>query len=205
MWTEWNVPSFGELHARDTIYVGPGLANDIRECDGLVTMMSWWTFDDTFEENGPAREPFDGGFGLIAAPGIKKPSYNAYALLHRLGDERLANDVKDVLVTRRNDGTLVVAVWNLVDLDKQGRAKAVQLELKGTTAKRAEVRRLDSEHGNTLAAYEQMGKPRYPTQAQIQELNRAAELGAPEWVEIKSGNITLNLPVNALVVLEVGK
>ncbi len=205
MWTEWNVPSFGELHARDTIYVGPGLANDIRECDGLVTMMSWWTFDDTFEENGPSREPFDGGFGLIAAPGIKKPSYYAYALLHLLGDERLANGANDILVTRRKDGTLVVAVWNLVDPDKQGSAKTVQLELKGPTATAARVSRLDATHGNTLAAYAKMGTPRYPTQAQIRELNRATELGPPERLEIKDGKVTLNLPVNALVIVEVGK
>jgi xylan 1,4-beta-xylosidase len=32
MWTEWNVPSFGErYHARDTTYVGAALAEDIRQ------------------------------------------------------------------------------------------------------------------------------------------------------------------------------
>jgi xylan 1,4-beta-xylosidase len=36
MWTEWNVPSFGPLQARDTEYVGAALADDIRQCDGLV-------------------------------------------------------------------------------------------------------------------------------------------------------------------------
>ncbi len=203
MWTEWNVPSFGDMRARDTIYVGPALANDIRECDGLVTMMSWWTFDDTFEEDGPSREPFAGSFGLIAAPGIKKPSYNAYALLHRLGDERLANPATDALVTRRKDGTLVVAVWNLVDPDKPGTTKTVQLDLRGIAARTARVSRLDADHGNTLAAYEAMGKPRYPTQEQIRDLNRAAELPAPELADIKDGKLNLQLPVNALVIVEI--
>ena len=73
MWTEWNVPSFGPLNARDTVYVGPALADDIRQCDGSVEMMSYWTFDDVFEENGVVEGPFHGGFGLIAAEGIKKP------------------------------------------------------------------------------------------------------------------------------------
>lgn len=205
MWTEWNVPSFGELHARDTIYVGPALANDIRQCDGLVTMMSWWTFDDTFEEDGPSRSPFVGAFGLIAAPGIKKPSYNAYALLHQLGAERLASPASDVLVTRRKDGTLVIAVWNLVDPDQQGSAKTVDLELQGSTANVARVSRLDAQHGNTLAAYEAMGKPRYPTQAQIRELNKAAELPPPERLPAKNGRLTLDLPVNGLAIVELGK
>lgn len=121
MWTEWNVPSFGPLQARDTSYVGAALADDIRQCDGLVTMMSFWTFSDVFEEGGPKREPFDGGFGLIAMGGIKKPSYAAFALLHQLGNERIPQQASNVLVTRRHDGTVVVAAWNLVDPDKTGR------------------------------------------------------------------------------------
>jgi len=52
MWTEWNVPSFGPLSARDSVYVGAALADDIRQCDGLVNMMSFWTFSDVFEETG---------------------------------------------------------------------------------------------------------------------------------------------------------
>ena len=83
-----------------------------------VNLMSWWTFDDVFEEDGVTQEPFDGGFGLIAPERIKKPSFYDFSLLHELGDERLANSADNVLVTRRKDGTLVVAAWNLVDMDK---------------------------------------------------------------------------------------
>lgn len=204
MWTEWNVPSFGDLKARDTIYVGPALANDIRECEDLVTMMSWWTFDDVFEEDGPVKQPFYGGFGLIAAGSIKKPSFNAFALLHRLGDERLANPATDVLVTRRHDGTLVIAVWNLVDPDKAGIAKTVQFEFRGVNPDgAAKLSRLDREHGNTLAAYEAMGRPRYPTQAQIGQLNQAAVLPAPEQVALQNGQLTIHIGVNGLVTVEV--
>ena len=35
-WTEWNVPSYGDLDARDNWYVGPALASDISQCDGSV-------------------------------------------------------------------------------------------------------------------------------------------------------------------------
>lgn len=127
MWTEWNVPSFGPLNARDTTYVGAALADDIRQCDGLVNMMSFWTFDDVFEEDGPGREPFDGSFGLIALGGIKKPSYTAFALLHKLGQERIAQNSPEVLVTRRRDGSLAIAAWNLVDPDKKEMSGASNL------------------------------------------------------------------------------
>lgn len=207
--TEWNV--IGIDAARDTTFVGPALANTIRECDGLSTMMSFWTFDDVFEEDGPKREPFGGGFGLIAPHSIRKPSFNAFAMLHHLGDERLANDTKDALVTRRPDGALVVAVWNMEDPAgaKQsggpGHEKQMQLAFEHVPRNApVSITRLDPTHGNTLAAYRKMGSPRYPTQAQVRELNAASELGPPEKTTLKDGKVDIDLPVNSLVMLEVG-
>jgi len=204
MWTEWNVPSFDNLNARDTEYVGAALADDIRQCDGLVTMMSFWTFSDVFEEGGPKRDPFDGGFGLIALGGIKKPSYSAFALLHKLGEERIAQDSSNVLVTRRRDGSLAVAAWNLVDPDKTGNARSIELKINGMRLDSlVRVSRADSEHGNTLAAYKQMGSPRYPTLVQVRELNAVAEKTSAESLRLSHGAILLELPVNGLLLLEV--
>jgi xylan 1,4-beta-xylosidase len=206
LWTEWNVPSFGPLHARDTEYVGAALADDIRQCDGLVNMMSFWTFSDVFEENGPGREPFNGSFGLIALGGIKKPSYVAFALLHKLGEERIvqnSDDILNVLVTRRRDGSLAIAVWNLSDPDTKGSADDVEFEIRGVPpGSPVIVTRADSKHGNTLSAYRSMGSPRYPTRAQIQKLNRIAAL-TPETLHLSKGSIRLQLPVNGVLLLEV--
>jgi xylan 1,4-beta-xylosidase len=206
MWTEWNVPSFGDFKARDTVYVGAALADDIRQCDGSVQMMSFWTFDDVFEEDGVVKEPFYGGFGLIAAGGIKKPSYAGFALLHQLGHERLANASPNVLVTRRRDGTLAVAAWNLVDPDRRGTSQSVQFDFRGVKPD-AQVRltRADTQHGNTLAAYEAMGRPRYPTIAQARQLNASAGLGAPQALFLKNGKIGLELPPDGLALLEIQK
>jgi len=205
MWTEWNVPSFGdEYKARDTTYVGAALADDIRQCDGLVDILSYWTFDDVFEENGVVRQPFYGGFGTIAAGGIKKPSFYAYALLHKLGEERLANDA-NILVTRRKGGTLVIAMWNAVDPDKKGAPETVTLRFKNMgSGTDATIHRVDATHGNVLTEYQAMGNPRYPTQKQIGALNHASELGPPEKTKLQNGEIRIEVPVNGLVVMEVG-
>jgi xylan 1,4-beta-xylosidase len=204
MWTEWNVPSFGPLNARDTTYVGAALADDIRQCDGLVNMMSFWTFSDVFEEGGPGREPFDGSFGLIALGGIKKPSYSAFALLHKLGQERIEQNSPEVLVTRRRDGSLAIAAWNLVDPDKKGNERSVKFEIRGVpSTSRIRLSRADSEHGNTLAAYKSMGSPRYPTQEQVRELNRVAETDSTQNLRLSKGSIKLELPVNGVLLLEV--
>jgi len=203
LWTEWNVPSFGKLHARDTTYVGAALADDIRQCDGLVDIMSFWTFSDVFEEDGPKIEPFDGGFGLIAMGGIKKPSYVAFALLHNLGQQRLAVPATDILVTRRQNETLVIAAWNLVDPDQQGSDKQLHLNFRGAAQDAtASIQYADSQHGNTLATYEAIGGPRYPTPSQVQEINRTADLPEPMSTRLKNGSLDLNLIPNALVLIE---
>jgi xylan 1,4-beta-xylosidase len=203
MWTEWNVPSFGPLHARDTEYVGAALADDIRQCDGLVDMMSFWTFNDVFEEGGPKQEPFDGGFGLMAMGGIKKPSYTGFAVLHKLGQERIPVDAANVLVTRGADGKLIIAAWNLVDPDKKGNPATLEFQISGVSPNAAvRVTRADSEHGNTLAAYARMGSPRYPTRGQVEQLNRVADENSAEELQLTNGMIDLEVPVNGIIVLE---
>jgi xylan 1,4-beta-xylosidase len=205
IWSEWNVPSYGELDARDNWYVGPALAHDIGQCDGLVSLMSWWTFDDVFEEGGVKKEPFDGGFGLIAPDRIRKPSFYDFALLHGLGEQRIDNPADNILVTRRKDGSLVVAAWNLVDMDKlsQGTPITLHLNFRGLSpSATATIERVDGAHGNPMNAYREMGSPRYPTQAQIKALNAASTLPAPERRRLSQGSLDLTLPVNGLAVLE---
>jgi xylan 1,4-beta-xylosidase len=206
MWTEWNVPSFGDLGARDNWYVGPALGRDISQCDGLVSMMSFWTFDDVFEEGGVKQKPFDNGFGLIAPGMIKKPSFYDFALLHRLGDKRLANDADNVLVTRRRDGALVIAAWNLVDMDKLSEAKPITVRLKVTgvaPSARVRIARVDETHGNPFHAYTSMGSPAYPTTKQVAEMNKASALPAPQQTTLNGGQLELTIPINGLAVIEI--
>jgi len=201
-WTEWNVR--GDQELRDTTYVAPALAYDIAQCDGLVTMMSYWTFDDVFEEGGVPRDPMHGGFGLIASGGIKKPSYYGYLLLHDLGSERLPNSAADVLVTRRPDGTLVVALWNNVEPEQSGAAKQFHLQFKNVSpGGTVLVSRADDTHGNTLAAYKRLGSPQYPTMSQVEEINRAGQLPPPDAIALKNGTLDITVPINGLAILEV--
>ena len=153
-----------------------------------------------FEEGGPGHEPFDGSFGLVALGGIKKPSYSAFALLHKLGRERILKDSSNVLITRRRDGSLAIAAWNLVDPDKSGNEQRVEFEIRGVPPdSQLRVSRADSEHGNTLAAYKSMGSPRYPTRAQVRELNRVAEMTSIQNLRLSKGFIKLQLPVNGVL------
>ena len=154
--------------------------------------------------------PFVGAFGLRAKGGINKPSYYDFALLHGLGEQRLANPSKDVIVTKSKDGSLVIAAWNLVDLfenDKtKGGAKIVSLEFRNV-AHDAEVsiERVDDEHGNVLPKYAAMGSPLDPTESQVEQLNRDTALGQPQPTRLQDGRLELTLERNALVVLQISR
>jgi xylan 1,4-beta-xylosidase len=201
-WTEWNVQGMKE--SRDTIFVGPGLANTIRQCDGLVNMMSWWTFSDVFEEGGPISRPFIGMFGLRAKGGINKPSYYAYGLLHELGDRRIANDSRNMIATKTADGSLAIAVWNLVDPDAQGGSRSVDLTFAHVAPNaRVSIERIDQEHGDVLSRYKAMGGPEDPTPSQVQQLNRESALPPPQQIVLKDGKLSLTLTPNALVLIKV--
>ena len=170
----------------------------------MVDMMSFWTFSDVFEEGGPAPRPFEGAFGLRAKGGINKPSYYAFALLHELGDRRVANPSTNVIVTERKDNTLVIAVWNLVDPEDSGGPKTMKFQfLKVPQNAEISIRRVDDEHGNVLPKYAAMGKPLDPTEAQVEQLNRETALGPPQRLQLKAGQLECNLERDALVLIEI--
>jgi xylan 1,4-beta-xylosidase len=202
IWSEYNASYMTEPEVTDSIYMGPWLADTIRQCDGLVDVMSYWTFSDVFEEQGVVKTPFYGGYGLIAAGGIPKPAFYAFELLHRLGDQRIHIDSDSALLTRKKNGTLVLAVWNYSPPEDTGSPRTLTLRLRNSNAKEASIFRVDRDHGDFHSAYEKMGAPRYPTQTQILELRKATELPAPEIRQIRQGELTLILPEHGLAVVE---
>ena len=205
IWTEYNAAYDNETQVTDSAYMGPYLANTIRECDGLTEMMSYWAFSDVFEEQGVVKTPFYGGFGLLAERSIPKAAFNDFALLHHLGEVRLGVSSDSALVTRRKDGSLSIAVWNLFLPEEAGVAKTIVLRFKGVPeASSARVTIVDPDHGSPLPLYEKMGRPQSPTVAQIEELRKAAALPAAKTYALKNGSMTLTLQPHALALVEVG-
>ncbi len=213
IWSEFNASYMNEPNVTDSVYMGPWLATTISQCDGLTEAMSYWSFSDVFEEQGVVKTPFYGGFGLIAANDIPKPAYNAFAILHHLGDTRLPTSSESTLITRRKDGTLVLALWNYAPPDGTGAAytppgppgpsKSFAIEVKGLRAgARAMVWRVDSDHGNVVSTFDAMGRPAYPSREQLAKLRTAAKLDLPASVTLKVGKLRLDVPAHGLAVVE---
>jgi xylan 1,4-beta-xylosidase len=213
IFSEYNASYANEPDVTDSIYMGPWLAGTISQCDGLTEAMSYWTFSDVFEEQGVIKTPFYGGFGVIAEDGIHKPAFNAFAMLHQLGDRRLKVDSDAALATRRGDGSIAVALWNYAPPfgtgatytpppADSGPAKTFTVKLVGASPSApVQIWRLDADHGNVIKAYDAMGRPAFPTRDQIVQLRAAGKASAPQNAVLKNGSLTISIPPQGLVLL----
>lgn len=214
--SEFNATALTVPDMLDSVYMGPYLARVIHECAGKVDMMSYWAFSDVFEEQGVVRKPFYGGYGLIAEDRIPKPAFNAFLMLHKLGHRRLAAGSGPVLATRRRDGGVVLALWNYAPpvstktIYVRGRPKGpvkrfvVHVSHLGAI-RSATVWRLDRDHGNVIRAFDAMGRPAYPTRAQILALRRAARMAPAGRIAVRGGTFSLKIPPQGLAVVRLGR
>jgi xylan 1,4-beta-xylosidase len=218
IFSEYNASYANEPNVTDSTYMGPWLANNIRLCDGLTQSMAYWAFSDVFEEQGVVRTPFYGGFGLMAADHIPKPTLNIFSLLHKLGDRRIATDSDSTLVTETKSGALVIALWDYapptgtgatytMPTGSAGPAKTFDLDLKNVSpTASAEVFRVDDDHGNVLKAFDAMGRPPGDlTQSQIAKLRAAGAMAPPELIPLDRGKLRLSVPAHGLAVVMIAK
>ncbi len=201
-WTEYNATYMTQQEVTDSAFMGPWLANDIRECDGLADVMSYWSFSDVFEEQGVVKTPFYGGYGLVAERGIPKAAFHAFELLHQLGDRRLPAESENALVTQRADGTVVVALWNYAEPGEKIAPKTFRLKMNGAKFTRARMQVVDPDHGSGLMAWQETGSPVSPNREQIQRIRMLAAL--PNAVDVDATN-GITVAPEGLAVIELSK
>lgn len=198
------------------------IAQTIKSTIGLADILSYWTFDNVFEELGVPRSFMNNTFGLLGMRGVPRPSYHAFTLLHKLGDAELKSDADNVLATRRKDGSIGVLLWNLIPRTPGQRAgmgdplvqtgdqyggsgEAVEMKISlegGRHYRTARVSRVDANHGSLIRAYQDLGSPAYPTGEQIEELKRRAALPAPEHVAVHAQTLSVSIPPNGIALVE---
>jgi xylan 1,4-beta-xylosidase len=200
IWSEYNATYMNQQEVTDSAFMGPWLANNIRECDGLVTIMAYWCFSDVFDEQGVVKTPFYGGYGVVAERNIPKAAFRDFELLHTLGDRRLPVDSEDALATKRADGRLVIALWNYAEPGENAASKTFNLSIKGARAKKYRMRFVSPGNGSSLEAWNKMGSPQLPSLSQIKELIAASALPAAQTAPI---NRPIVLGPQTLAVVEI--
>jgi xylan 1,4-beta-xylosidase len=218
--TEWSSAYTPTDYMHDQYHQASFILDKIKRASPYVDSMSYWTFTDIFEENGPRFTPFHGGFGLMNLQGIRKPSFFAYRFLSQLGAEDVKSSDAQSWITRNADGTVQALVWDYTPIvPPHGQTDQVfyKNELP-TTSKGTLHIALDHlaagrylvstyaigyQKNDAYTAYLHMGAPHGLTPKQVEVLN-AVSTGAPESVteaEVGSGGYQTDLSLRANDVL----
>ncbi|MBB5325499.1 xylan 1,4-beta-xylosidase [Anoxybacillus tepidamans] len=173
--TEYNT-SYSPINpVHDTVLNAAYIARILSEGGEYVDSFSYWTFSDVFEEMDVPKAQFHGGFGLVALHLIPKPTFHVFAFFNALGDELLYRD-REMIVTRRKDGSIALVLWNLVMRKGNGFAKEIEIEIPLSFADVFIKRQtIDEENGNPWVVWKQMGRPRFPSQRAIETLRQVAQ------------------------------
>lgn len=192
--TEWSTSPSSRDRSHDTVFAATWITRAYLRCAHLADSISYWTFTDVFEEGGAGLGPFHGGFGLVNEQGLHKPTFHAFAMLARLGDEVLAELPHGVLTRDRATGRVAGVLYHYPDemggrsvasastydaaraLAGVGTPRRVRHTLAGLAPGATfELVQLDLEHGNVAEAWDAMGRPVNLTLPQTADLRAAAD------------------------------
>ena len=187
--------------------------------EGIVT----WAFE--FE-----NQPYFVGYRELANNGVDKP-INLFRMLGMLGrdsievDDPAALNTEQVVqdgvrgkadiraIASRGEHGIQVMVWNYHDDEVPVKPASIELTIDGLPAETQQALvehfRIDSEHSNAFAAWEEMGSPQSPTPDQYKQLESAGQLQlltSPRWIQIDHGivHVKLELPRQAVSLVKVG-
>lgn len=186
---------------------------------GAVT----WAFE--FE-----NQPYFAGFRDLATNGVDKAVLNTFRLFGLLNGERLdlsstgAVPVEEMLQTgvrgrpdvsaiaTRHDHDITILAWNYQDDDMPAPDAPILLTIggipDGSKTALIEHLRVDGTHSNAYAEWKNIGSPSHPSaeqQRRLEDAGQLQELGSPQWVAVKEGQIRLNftLPRQALSLIRI--
>jgi xylan 1,4-beta-xylosidase len=217
--TEWSSSYTPTDFIHDQYHQASFIVDRLRKTVPLADAMSYWTFTDIFEENGPRFTPFHGGFGLMNYQGIRKPAFFAYKFLAQLGKSDVAetdtapNGPQSWITTSGNgvqalfwDYTPIAPPAGEIDQvfykKEQPSLPAAPVELTLDHLKpgryNLKVYRVGYLHNDAYTAYLHMGAPSQLTRDQVAALDKIAS-GDPEesrFIEVPNGTFHQRFAMN---------
>jgi xylan 1,4-beta-xylosidase len=184
--TEWSTSYNPRDLVHDSYISAAYILSKLKDCEGLLQGMSYWTYTDLFEEPGPPPTPFHGGFGLINREGIPKSAYFAYKYLHAVQGNEIPVADPQVFAATEN-GNVSAVVWDFQSPDQKlsnrsfysrivpaAPAPSVEIGVGGLQpgSYRLRVSRTGFRANDAYSAYIDMGRPKALSPAQLEELKQ---------------------------------
>lgn len=212
--SEWSTSYSPRDSVHDSYISAPYILTKLKASQGLVQAMSYWTYSDLFEEPGPQRAPFEGGFGLMNPQGIRKPAWFAYKYLHALqGRDVPTADSQTYAATDGRRAEVLVWDWQL-PVQKVSNRSFFTKVLPATPAAparlrfehlapgpyRLEVRRTGFHANDAYSTYLEMGSPKSLTPDELEKL-QALTRDTPETdrrIRVgRDGRLAFDLPMRS--------
>ncbi|MGE5614574.1 MAG: GH39 family glycosyl hydrolase [Bacillota bacterium] len=195
--TEYNTSWHPLNPIHDTVFNASYLARIISEAGDYADIFSYWTFSDVFEEQDVPRAQFHGGFGLVALNNIPKPTFHTFSFFARMGEDLLHRD-RNIMVTRRKDGSIAIVAWNPVGVKEPDRVLEFEVSIPFGHEEIFMKRQIvNEEYANPLKTWMQMGRPRYPDKGMIKTLRQAAEpLLVTKRLDAPGGEVKLKIALS---------
>lgn len=190
----------GVIH--DTNLNAAYLAQQLSRLGDMNESYSYWTFGDVFEEQGVPYTPFHGGFGLVAAGCIPKPTFHTFSFYKQLknyGSECVLRD--DTAVIVKSDKGYAGILWNV-----NGGEFSREFEFTAEAGEYTLVTKtVDEECCNPLKLWHDLGEPANPDEATFALIRSAARpLVKSEVIKAEDGKASAEISVkkNGVVYFE---
>lgn len=192
--SEWNTdassyPSRTHDNAMNAAFV----VRQVKECAGeffndpaKTRFFAFWCHSDVYDELGEIESEFSGLFGLITPNGIRKPNYNAFRMLHELGNSRIritgGNDEVNGIATYNREQIRIILYnckYDILRTDGDNLLKRIiSLKIRNIPWSRVKVEhyRIDECHSNAFTAWKEIGSPAVCSEEQLAYLKGRMDL-----------------------------
>jgi xylan 1,4-beta-xylosidase len=186
--TEWSASYSPRDPIHDSYFSAPYILEQFKHAEHGIASMSYWTFTDIFEENGPPMTPFHGGFGLLNFQGIKKPAYFAYQFMNQIGATELKNSDQQSWICRDKIGGAQILLWDLTRLaDATVPNQTVFRKLQPAKSKGSvEVNLVNVPPGNYMLALREIGFEKNDAYSVYLEMNSPSQLTRGQEEKLRS-------------------
>ncbi|MDX2055789.1 MAG: hypothetical protein SFV15_25525 [Polyangiaceae bacterium] len=180
-WNEWGRSWFPHDPQKETPLEASFICKTMAEVSQEATQFGYWCLSDVYDQAGYNAETFRGHYGMLNLQGLRKPSYVAHQLLHRLGDTRLpctgGNDLENAIVTPTSNGHAVLVYRYPNGIKDPVSAGSVEVRLP-KEPKTARVFRITERENNILAHFRELGSPDYLSPRELADLQSVNQLAA---------------------------
>lgn len=165
---------------------------------------SYWTFGDVFEESGVPASLFHGGFGLVAAGSVPKPTFWTFAFYKQLTGDCVFRSGDAVVMW---DGEKYRGLlWNPVEeAGEKVKPLSFSFEAKGEALFCLTTQRVDEECCNPLKIWHDLGEPANPSPETMRLLQGSAvPLTETKRTAAENGQIAVSFQLkrNAMIYFE---